>query len=422
MAEKRDYYDVLGVEKGAEKKEIKKAYRKLAMKYHPDVSDDPESAEKFKEVSEAYAVLSDEDKRHTYDQFGHAGMGGYSTEDAFRDINFDDIFKGFGFDFGDIFDMFGFGGGRRRSQAQRGADVLYELDITLEDAAFGLETDIEVPHKKVCPTCEGTKAEPGTEARQCSQCGGTGQVQHINRTPFGQFVNVGPCRACRGEGVIVDTPCHECRGTGIVRETSTIHIKVPPGVEDGSRLRVPGEGVIVDTPCHECRGTGIVRETSTIHIKVPPGVEDGSRLRVPGEGDVGIRGGPYGDLYVLISIKPHKLFERHGSDLVYEKSISFVQASLGDEVDIPTIGEEVVNLKIPSGTQSGTSFRIKGKGMPHLRWNGHGNLYVKAKVITPKKLSPKQKELLREFADVSGEEIYSEDKGFFDKMKDAIKH
>jgi molecular chaperone DnaJ len=380
MAEKRDYYDVLGVEKGAEKKEIKKAYRKLAMKYHPDVSDDPESAEKFKEVSEAYAVLSDEDKRHTYDQFGHAGMGGYSTEDAFRDINFDDIFKGFGFDFGDIFDMFGFGGGRRRSQAQRGADVLYELDITLEDAAFGLETDIEVPHKKVCPTCEGTKAEPGTEARQCSQCGGTGQVQHINRTPFGQFVNVGPCRACRGEGVIVDTPCHECRGTGIVRETSTIHIKVPPGVEDGSRLRVPGEG------------------------------------------DVGIRGGPYGDLYVLISIKPHQLFERHGSDLVYEKSISFVQASLGDEVDIPTIGEEVVNLKIPSGTQSGTSFRIKGKGMPHLRWNGHGNLYVKAKVITPKKLSPKQKELLREFADVSGEEIYSEDKGFFDKMKDAIKH
>jgi molecular chaperone DnaJ len=380
MAEKRDYYEVLGVEKGANKKEIKKAYRELAMKYHPDVSDDPESADKFKEVSEAYAVLSDEDKRHTYDQFGHSGMGGYSTEDAFRDINFDDIFKGFGFDFGDIFDMFGFGGGRRRSQAQRGNDVLYELDITLEDAAFGLETDIEVPHKKVCPTCEGTKAEPGTEARQCSQCGGTGQVQHINRTPFGQFVNIGPCRACRGEGVIVDTPCHECRGTGIVRETSTIHIKVPPGVEDGSRLRVPGEG------------------------------------------DVGIKGGPYGDLYVLISIKPHELFERHGSDLVYEKSISFVQASLGDEVDIPTLGEEIVNLKIPSGTQSGTSFRIKGKGMPHLRWNGHGNLYVKAKVITPKKLSPKQKELLREFADVSGEEIYAEDKGFFDKMKDAIKH
>ena len=380
MAEKRDYYEVLGVEKGADKKEIKKAYRELAMKYHPDVSEDPESAEKFKEVSEAYAVLSDEDKRHTYDQFGHSGMGGYSTEDAFRDINFDDIFRGFGFDFGDIFDMFGFGGGRRRNQAQRGADVLYELDITLEDAAFGLEKDIEVPHKKVCPACTGAKAEPGTETRQCAQCGGTGQVQQINRTPFGQFVNVSPCRACKGEGVIIDTPCQECRGKGIVRETSTIHIKVPPGVEDGSRLRVPGEG------------------------------------------DVGIRGGPPGDLYVMISVKPHKLFERHGSDLIYERPISFVQASLGDEVDIPTIGEEIVSLKIPAGTQSGTSFRIKGKGMPHLRWNGHGNLYVKAKVVVPKKLNSKQKELLREFADISGKEIYIEDKGFFDKVKDAIKH
>jgi molecular chaperone DnaJ len=380
MAEKRDYYDVLGVEKGSDKKEIKKAYRKLAMKYHPDVSDDPESAEKFKEVSEAYAVLSDEDKRHTYDQFGHAGMGGYSTEDAFRDINFEDIFKGFGFDFGDIFDMFGFGGGRRRSQAHRGDDVFYELPITLENAAFGLETDIEVPHKKVCPTCEGTKAEPGTEAKQCARCGGTGQVQHLNQTPFGQFVNIGPCRECRGEGVILESPCHECRGTGIVRETSTIHIKVPPGVEDGSRLRVPGEG------------------------------------------DVGIRGGPSGDLYVLISIKPHELFERHGSDLIYEMPISFVQASLGDEVDVPTLGEEIVSLKIPNGTQTGTSFRIKGKGMPHLRWNGHGNLYVSVKVITPKKLSPKQKELLQEFAEISGEEIYVEDKGFFNKVKDAIKH
>ncbi len=380
MAEKRDYYDVLGVEKGSDKKEIKKAYRKLAMKYHPDVSDDPESADKFKEISEAYAVLSDEDKRHTYDQFGHAGMGGYSTEDAFRDINFEDIFKGFGFDFGDIFDMFGFGGGRRRSQAQRGDDVLYELDITLEDAAFGLETDIEVPHKKVCPTCRGTKAEPGTETRQCATCGGTGQVQHINRTPFGQFVNVGPCRECRGEGVIVDTPCHECRGKGIVKETNTIHIKVPPGVEDGSRLRVPGEG------------------------------------------DVGIKGGPSGDLYVMLSVKPHKLFERHGADLIYERPISFVQASLGDEIDIPTIGEEIVSLKIPAGTQPGTSFRIKGKGMPHLRWNGKGNLYVKAKVIVPKKLNNKQKEILKEFADISGKEIYAEDKGFFDKMKDAIKH
>lgn len=380
MAEKRDYYEILGVEKGADKKEIKKAYRKLAMKYHPDVNDNPESAEKFKEISEAYAVLSDENKRQTYDQFGHAGMGGYSTEDIFRDINFDDIFRGFGFDFGDIFDMFGFGGGRRRSRAEQGSDVYYDLKISLEDAVFGLEKDIEVSHKKTCPVCKGSRAEPGTNSRQCAQCGGTGQVQQINRTPFGQFVNVRPCPQCRGEGVIIDNPCHECRGKGIVRETSTIHINIPPGVEDGSRLRVAGEG------------------------------------------DMGKRGGPPGDLYVLISVKPHKLFKRHGSDLIYEQPISFVQASLGDEIDIPTIGEGIVKLKIPPGTQSGTSFRIKGKGMPHLRWNGKGNLYVKTKVVVPKKLNSKQKEILREFADISGKEIYVEDKGFFDKVKDAIKH
>ncbi len=380
MAEKRDYYEVLGVEKGADKKEIKKAYRKLAMKYHPDVSDEAESADKFKEISEAYAVLSDEEKRNTYDQFGHAGMGGYSNEDIFRNANFDDIFRGFGFDFGDIFDMFGFGGGRRRSRAEQGADVYYDLKITLENAAFGLEKDIDVSHKKVCHTCEGTGAEPGTETHQCSQCGGTGQVQQINRTPLGQFMSIGTCPQCRGKGVIIDTPCHECRGKGLVRETSTIHIKVPPGVEDGSRLRVTGEG------------------------------------------DVGKRGGPPGDLYVQISVKPHKLFERHGSDLLYEQPISFVQASLGDEVDIPTLGDEVVSLKIPAGTQSGTSFRVKGKGMPHLRWNGNGNLYIQAKVVVPKKLNSQQKELLREFADISGKEIYVEDKGFFDKVKDAIKH
>lgn len=381
MAEKRDYYEVLGIERGAEKKDIKKAYRKLAMKYHPDVNDEPEAADKFKEISEAYAVLSDEEKKNTYDQFGHAGMGGYSNEDIFRNANFEDIFRGFGFDFGDIFDMFGFGGGtRRRSRAEQGADVYYDLAITLEDAAFGLEKDVEVSHKKVCPTCNGSRAEPGSNTHQCERCGGTGQVQHVNQTPFGQFVNIRPCSHCRGEGVIIENPCHECRGTGIVRETSTIHIKVPPGVEDGSRLRVPGEG------------------------------------------DMGKRGGPPGDLYVLISVKPHKLFERHGSDLIYEMPISFVQASLGDEIDIPTLGEEIVSLKIPNGTQPGTSFRIKGKGMPHLRWGGKGNLYVKAKVIVPKKLNPKQKELLMEFSDISGDEIYAEDKGFFGKVKDAIKH
>ena len=389
MAEKRDYYEVLGVEKGATKKDIKKAYRKLAMEYHPDVSEDPEAGEKFKEISEAYAVLSDEEKKNTYDQYGHAGMGGFSQEDIFNNINFEDIFRGFGFGgsrgggggssgFESIFDLFGFGGSRRNGP-QQGDDVLYEMKITLEDAAHGLEEDIEIPHKKTCPHCNGSKAEPGTDSRTCDVCGGSGQVRQVQNTPLGQFATIRPCSACRGEGKIIDSPCHECHGKGIVRQKSTIHINIPAGVEDGSRLRVPGEG------------------------------------------DVGKRGGPPGDLYVHIRVKQHKYFQREGANLHYEKPISFVQATLGDKVDVPTIDGEV-ELKVPAGTQTGTSFRIKGQGMPHLRWNGKGNLYVKVKVVTPKKLSTRQKELLEEFAEISGKEIYQEEKGFFDKVKDAINH
>jgi molecular chaperone DnaJ len=383
MADKRDYYEVLGLEKTADKKDIKKAYRKLAMKYHPDVSDDPESAERFKEVSEAYAVLSDEEKRNTYDQYGHAGMSGFSQEDIFNNINFEDIFRGFGFGgsgggFETIFDLFGFGGGRRRGP-QRGADVVYDLKISLEESANGIERDIEVPHKKTCPHCNGSKSEPGTGSSTCNTCGGSGQVRQVQNTPLGQFATVRPCSTCHGEGKIIESPCRECHGKGIIRQKSTINVKIPPGVEDGSRLRVSGEG------------------------------------------DVGKMGGPPGDLYVMIRVKPHKMFQREGANLYYDKPISFVQASLGDKVDIPTLDGEV-NLKIPAGTQTGTSFRVKGEGMPHLRWSGKGNLYVKVKIVTPKKLSPKQKELLQEFADVSGDEIYTEDKGFFDKVKDAIGH
>ncbi|HHT18264.1 MAG: molecular chaperone DnaJ [Euryarchaeota archaeon] len=387
MAEKRDYYEVLGVEKGATKKDIKKAYRKLAMEYHPDVSEDPEAGEKFKEISEAYAVLSDDEKKNTYDQYGHAGMGGFSQEDIFNNINFEDIFRGFGFGgnhggggtgFESIFDLFGFGGSRRNGP-QQGNDVLYEMKITLEEAAHGLEKDIQVPNKKTCPRCNGSKAEPGTESRTCDTCGGSGQVRHVQNTPLGQFATIRPCNTCHGEGKIIDSPCHECHGRGIVKQKSTINVKIPPGVEDGSRLRVPGEG------------------------------------------DVGNRGGPPGDLYVLIRVRPHKYFKREGANLHYEKPISFVQATLGDKVEVPTI-DGTVELKIPEGTQTGTSFRIKGFGLPHLRWNGKGNLYVKVKVVTPKKLSPQQKELLEEFANISGDEIYNEEKGFFDKVKDVISH
>jgi molecular chaperone DnaJ len=387
MAEKRDYYEVLGVDKGSEKKDIKKAYRKLAMKYHPDVSEDPESADKFKEISEAYAVLSDDEKRGTYDQYGHAGMGGFSQEDIYNNINFEDIFKGFsGFGgnsgstggFENIFDLFGFGGGSRNGPRQ-GDDLAYNLDITLEEAAKGLENDIEISHEKICSQCHGSKAEPGTNPRTCPECGGSGQVRHISNTPLGQFATIRPCNTCRGEGKIIETPCKKCRGKGIVRERNTIHIKIPPGVEDGNRMRVSGEG------------------------------------------NAGERGGPPGDLYIMIRVKKHNLFKRDGADLIYHMPISFVQASLGDTVEVPTLDNEV-DLKIPAGTQSGTSFRMKGHGMPHMRWGGKGNMYVKVKVVTPKNLNPRQKELLREFADVSGDEIYTEGKGFFGKVKDVISH
>jgi len=384
MPEKRDYYDVLGVEKGADKKEIKKAYRKLAMKYHPDVSDDEDSTEKFKEISEAYAILSDEEKRQTYDQFGHAGMDGFSNEDIFRNVNFDDIFSGFGGGSGgfgeSIFDMFfGGGGGRSRRGPQRGSDIYAEIDISLEQAATGIEEDITIGRDVECSVCHGSKSEPGSTPETCQTCGGTGQVQQVTNTILGQMMNVRPCPDCGGEGKIITNPCKACNGKGKVKESNVINIKIPAGVESGSRLRVANEG------------------------------------------NVGEQHGGYGDLIVLINVKPHPLFERSGSNLYYEQQISFPQASLGDTIDIPTIDGEV-ELKIPPGTQSGSTFRLRGQGMPILRRSGKGNLYVTANVVVPQKLNEKQKELLQEFAEISGEEIHTYEKGFFDKVRDAINH
>ncbi|KZX16703.1 chaperone protein DnaJ [Methanobrevibacter cuticularis] len=380
MPEKRDYYDVLGVEKGADKKEIKKAYRKLAMKYHPDVSEDEEGSEKFKEISEAYAVLSDEEKRSTYDQFGHAGMNGFSNEDIFRNVNFDDIFQGFGgFDVGNIFEMFGFGGGRGQGGPQRGSDIYGEVEISLEEAASGIERDINIKHDVSCPICHGSKSEPGSSPETCQTCGGTGQVKQVTNTILGQMMNVRPCRECNGEGKIITDPCKECNGKGKIKENKTINIKIPRGVESGSRLRVPGEG------------------------------------------NVGDANGGYGDLIVLINIKQHKYFEREGANLYYEQQISFVQASLGDNIDIPTIDGEA-KLKIPAGTQSGTVFRLRGQGMPLMRRESKGNLYVTVNVVVPQKLNDQQKKLLEEFAEISGEEIQKYEKGFFDKVKEAINH
>lgn len=386
MADKRDYYEVLGVDKNADKKTIKKAYRKLAMKYHPDVNkDDPEAEEKFKELSEAYGVLSDDDKRQRYDQFGHAGMEGFSQEDIFNNINFEDIFRGFNFGggqggFGSIFeDLFGggFGGSPRNNYA--GRDLMRTIEVTLEEVASGVTKDIDIRHQKACPHCNGSRAEPGSDVKTCSNCNGSGQVRQVQNTPLGQFATVSACPQCNGEGKIIDTPCSECNGKGL---TSTVN---------------------------------------KISIPIPAGVETGSRLRVSGEGDDGINGAPAGDLYITIKVLPHDLFKRDGQHLYYELPISYVQACLGSEVEVPTIDGSSATVKIPAGTQSGTTFKLRGEGIKHVNWSGKGNLYVKAHVVVPKKLSDKQKEVLEEFASVSGEEISHVKQGFFDKVKESLK-
>ncbi len=378
---KRDYYEVLGVSKSASDDEIKKAYRKLARKYHPDVNRDnsKEAEEKFKEASEAYEVLSNTEKKAQYDQFGHAAFNG-----AQGGAGFEGGFGGFGGGgaaggFGDIFDMFfggqGFGG--RSNGPEKGADLRYDMEITFEQAAFGVEKEIEIPRTEDCPACHGTGAAPGTHVETCPDCKGTGQIQFTQNTPFGRMVNVRACERCHGEGKIIKTPCKECHGQGTVKARKKIKIKIPAGVDNGSRLRVAHEG------------------------------------------EVGSRGGPHGDLYVYIFVKPHKLFSREGNDVICEVPISFVQAILGDEIEVPTL-EGKVKFRIEEGTQSGTIFRLRNKGIPHLRGNTRGDQHVKVKVVTPKNLTEKQREILKEFARISGEDINPEQKGFFKKMKDAF--
>ena len=380
MADKRDYYEVLGVDKSADEKEIKKAYRKLAMKYHPDVSEEEGSEEKFKEISEAYAVLSDSEKRQRYDQFGHAGMEGFTAEDFYQNVNFEDIFQGF--DIGNIFDMFGFGGGSRtrggRAGPQRGSDIYTEVQITLEEAYNGCEKEIKITRSEICPTCNGTKSKPGHDPETCPTCNGTGQIKEVSNTFLGQMVNVRPCRQCGGTGNIITDPCEKCHGKGHVRKTKTIKLEIPEGVDEGNHLRVSGEG-----NCGEAAGLE-------------------------------------GDLIVSVHIKANKLFEREGDHLYYEQQISFPQAALGDVISIPTIEGKQVEFKITPGTQSGTVFKLRGQGMNSVRHSARGNLYVTVTVVVPKKLNSKQKDLLTQFAEVSGEEIKRVDKGLKDKFKEVF--
>lgn len=376
MATKRDYYEILGVDKKASADEIKSAYRKLAMQYHPDKNKAPDAEEKFKEMSEAYAVLEDQTKRQQYDQFGHAGIDQrYSQEDIFRGAapDIEDILKGFGFGGGGgrgggIFDSFFSGGGGRREGPRRGSDMLYELAIEFEEAASGKKIDIEFPRTENCDVCKGSGAKPGTSPKTCSACRGTGQVNRTQNTPFGRFMTTSTCGTCRGAGNVIDSPC---------------------------------------TTCH---GSGSVQKKRKLEIKIPPGVDLGSRLRVSGEGEAGQKGGPPGDLYVELYVKPHKIFTRHENDVVMEASISFAQAALGDEITVPTLDGKA-SMKIPAGTQNGHVFRLRGKGFPSLHGSGKGDELVKVKVDVPTKLNEKQKQLLKEFAEISGEKIKS--KGFF---------
>jgi molecular chaperone DnaJ len=357
--DKRDYYTVLGVAKNASKEDLKSAYRKLALQYHPDRNKEPDSEEKFKELSEAYAVLSDDEKRKQYDLYGHAGIGQrYSQEDIFRGANFNDIFRDLGFGFGgfnSIFDVF-FGGQRPRTYGpQRGANLRYDLEITLEEVASGVEKAIILPRNETCDVCHGSGARPGTKPQTCSHCQGTGRVEHTRSTGFAQFIQVATCNQCRGTGKIIGSPCNTCRGTGLV-----------------SRER-------------------------RIEVNIPAGVENGSRLRLSGWGEAGLRSGPPGDLYVVVHVKPHEVFQRNNSDLLTEVPIGFSQAALGAEIEVPTI-EGKAKLTIPSGTQTHTVFRLRGKGLPRVRGFGRGNELVKVIVKTPTKLSSNQRQLLMDLA------------------------
>ncbi len=371
---KRDYYEILGVAKDADANAIKRAYRKLAMKYHPDRNpDDNVAAENFREVTEAYEVLTDENKRSRYNQYGHAGVddqmqdfwgrGGAQDSNAFRD---------FGDMFGDVFgDMFG--GGRAGGRAARGADLRYNLSMTLEEAASGREVELKIPRHESCGTCRGSGAKPGTNPVPCNTCGGHGQVQMQQ----GFFAVRRPCPTCHGAGTRIDSPCTDCSGAG--------------------RKKV----------------------TKNLKIKVPAGVYEGAQVRVSGEGEAGQQGSAPGDLYVVIALKEHRIFEREGADLHCTMPVTFPQATLGAEVDAPTLDGKV-KIKIPAGTEGGRVFRLRGHGVLDVRaGNQKGDLYVRIQIAVPKKMSSRQKDLLREFANETGDDVYPERSSFLGKVKDV---
>ena len=365
MAEKPDFYEVLGVSRDATKDQIKDAYRKLAMEFHPDRNKSPGAEEKFKEISEAYAVLSDDQKKQQYDTLGKAGFDQrYTEEDIFRGADFNDIFRdigGGGGGFNDIFRMF-FGGGGYGERASRGQDLLYELSITLEEAAKGTQKEIEVPRTEKCDVCGGSGANPGSNPRICPRCGGQGRVQSMRRSAFGTFVQVVPCPECRGKGRLIDSPCRNCRGSGLIKKRRKITVNIPVGIDEGYQLRLRGEG------------------------------------------DMTSEGGEPGDLYVLVHILPNDLFVRDGDDLHYILMVGYPQAALGTEVQVPSL-EGPTSVKIHPGTQVGEVLRLKGKGMPRFRGYGRGDLLIRVGISVPEKITSEQKALLEQLAKVSGEVV-----------------
>ena len=373
---KRDYYEVLGVSKSASKDEIKKAYRKLSKKYHPDINKEAGSDEKFKEVKEAYGTLSGCQKRSDYDQFGHAdpnqgfGGGGFGGGGDFGGFGgFDDIFSSI------------FGGGARRSDPnapRQGADLQYTMTLSFEEAAFGKEATIEIPREETCETCHGSGAKPGTQAKTCSHCGGSGQLNVEQSTPFGKVVNRRVCNYCSGTGKQIDHKCSTCGGSGKVRKRKKINVTIPAGVDDGQQLRVSGQG------------------------------------------EPGVNGGPPGDLFVVFHVRAHEFFERDGDDIYCEMPLTFAQAALGDEIEVPTLHGKV-KLKVPAGTQTGTKFRLKGKGVKNVRGYGQGDQHIVVRVVTPTNLTDNQKDIIRKFAEVSGNKPDEQEMSFFDKVKRAFK-
>lgn len=376
--EKRDYYEVLGVSKDADEKAIKSAYRKIAKKYHPDLNkDNPDAEDKFKEANEAYEVLGNAEKRQRYDRFGHAGVNGQAGGGAGGFGGF----EGFG-DFGgfeDIFDMFtgGFGSSSRRRGPRKGSDIQMRVDITFKEAAFGTEKEIAFRRQDDCSTCHGTGAKPGTSKKTCSKCGGTGKINVRQNTPLGAMMTQRTCDQCHGAGQIIETPCETCHGTGYEKKKKRVTLKIPAGVDVGSVIPLRGEG------------------------------------------EPGTLGGPRGDLYVYINVLPHEIFQRDGNDVHIVMPISFVQATLGDEIEVPTL-EGKVKYKISEGTQSGTVFRLKNKGIVSLRGYGKGDQYVKVVVEVPKSLNETQKSALRKYAETTGDMVSEQKKNFFDKVKDVF--